>query len=206
MSPAHDGERNAANHYHIWRGVLSRYGEITQRFRISGYWRTRSSAKQWLRKAGRRGAGPKVEQCEDLGTCRAKPFDASLQHKSSTVNRLTQGFADHVTQKGMHCDGGGLYLYVRVTKDGGIVRRWIFRAGLQGKTRCIRLESAYDTSLEDARAVAAKVKVEFVERRGLLSEGSDNGETVDAFLARMQQIAADAVEGEDNGADKDTAR
>ena len=50
MSPAHDGEKNAAIHFHIWQGVLDTTGEITQRNRIGGYWRTRSSAKQWLRK------------------------------------------------------------------------------------------------------------------------------------------------------------
>ena len=197
-STTRDGT-DAAIHFHIWRGVLKENGDLTQRNRISGYWRTRSSANQWLRKAGRRGvARPKVEKCEDLGTCRAKPFDASLQHKSSTVDRLTQGFVDQVKANGqfprLASDGGGLTLYVRVTKDGGLVRRWLFRARLQGKSRHLRLGSAEVLTLDEARVVAAKVGVEFEERRRLLKEGLDNGETHAAFLTRMQQIAADAGE------------
>ena len=134
-STTRDGT-DAAIHFHIWRGVLKENGDLTQRNRISGYWRTRSSANQWLRKAGRRGAArPKVEQCEDLGTCRAKPFDASIQHKSSTVNRLTQGFVDQVKANGQFFDGGGLILYVHVTKDGDLVRRWLFRATPPGGSR-----------------------------------------------------------------------
>ena len=196
-----DGVNPVQHHYHIWQGVLNRYGVLTQRNRIGGYWRTRSSAKQWLRKAGRRGAArPRVEQCEDLGICRAKPFDAKLQHKSSTVNRLTQGLVDHVTQKGFYCDGGGLNLGAHVTKDGGLVRRWCFKARLQVKTRHIPLGSAEVVTLEEARVVAAEIRQEFVERRRLLKEGDDGDETNAAFLARMEQIAADAVEGEDNGA------
>ena len=48
-STTRDGT-DAARHFHIWRGVLKESGECTQRNRISGYWRTRSSANQWLRK------------------------------------------------------------------------------------------------------------------------------------------------------------
>ena len=206
-STTRDGT-DAAIHFHIWRGVLKENGDLTQRNRITGYWRTRSSANQWLRKAGRRGAArPRVEQCDDLGTCRAKPFDASLRNRSPKVRRLTQELVDTVEVDNSYVnDGAGLRLYVHTWVNGRQTRTFVQQFRLRGNLNHITLGPASALTLEKARALSAAIMSEVRERRRLLSEGLDNGETNAAFLARMQQPAADAVEGEDNGADKDTAR
>ena len=198
-STTRDGT-DAAIHYHIWQGVLNRYGEITQRNRISGYWRTRSSANQWLRKAGRRGAArPRVEQCENIGTCRARPFDASLQHYSRSVNRLTQKIVD--TFEGHHFrinDGAGLLLYVHLWKNGGgETRKFVQTFRLRGRHANITLGPTSALTLEAARELSAAITSEVRERRRLLKEGLDGNETHAAFLDRMQELAAGAVKGEE---------
>ena len=151
----------------------------------------RASANQWARLIEVK----EVKQCKRPSKCTAKVFDPNNEVRTAGQSSpLSQGFVDQVNANAQLFDGGGLMLYVHVTKDGGLVRRWLFRAYLQGKSRDIRLGSAEALTLEEARVVAAKVMVEFVERRRLLSEGIDGDETNAAFLARMQQIAADAVE------------
>ena len=194
MRPGTEGLK-PDRHWHVFKGVEDRHGDISlyRKERLS--FLTRASANQWACLI----EDPMVRQCKRPSKCTAKVFDPNNEVRTAGQScRLTQGFVDQVKATGQSSclvsDGGGLTLYVHVTKDGGLVRRWLFRAYLQGKPRNIRLGSTDALTLEEARAVAAKVMVEFVERRGLLSEGLDGNETHAAFLARLQQIAEDAVE------------
>ena len=111
--------------------------------------------------------------CFVPSSCSDRVFDPNEVMVMAEVqsNRLTQGFVDQVKANGQFFDGGGLILYVHVTKDGDLVRRWLFRARLQGKPRNIRLESAEALTLEVVRAVKTRLMAEFVERRRLLKEG-----------------------------------
>ena len=178
-------------HWHVFKGVDDKNGDINlyRKERLS--FLTRASANQWSRLIEVK----VVKQCKRPSKCTVKVFDPNNEVRTAGQSSpLSQGFVDQVNANAQLFDGGGLMLYVHPKKYGGLVRRWLFRAYLYGKSRQIRLGSAEALTLEEARVVAAKVMVEFVERRRLLSEGSDGDETNAAFLARMQQIAADAVE------------
>ena len=195
---------NGAIHFHVWRGVLaSTTGEITAKHRSLRSFRSRSQANQWLRAPGRRGPHSEVQRCFDEG-CRARPFEASEQDTGRATERLTQEFVNQVTRVNTYSDGGNLSLVVWVRKSGELTRTWWVKASLLGNQRHINLGAAADLPLEAARALAAEIMSEFVERRRRLKEGDDNDETMRDFLARMKQLAEDAVEVKDNGADTKT--
>jgi hypothetical protein len=77
------------------------------------------------------------------------------------VNRLSQAVVNSAA-KGMHADGGGLYLHVN---DRG-AKSWIFRYMREGRAREMGLGSLHAIGLADARKRAA-------ERRRQLLDGID---------------------------------
>jgi len=66
------------------------------------------------------------------------------------VNRLSSRAVAAVTKKGLHADGGGLYLQV----GPGGNKSWIFRFTLHGKTRAMGLGALHTVSLAEARQQA----------------------------------------------------
>jgi integrase len=77
------------------------------------------------------------------------------------VNRLNSPAVRHAA-KGMHADGGGLYLHVNARG----AKSWIFRYMKNGRAREMGLGSVHTISLEDARKRAT-------ERRRELLDGID---------------------------------
>jgi hypothetical protein len=67
-----------------------------------------------------------------------------------TLNRLSPLKVQKLKRKGLHADGGGLYL--RVT-DGG-TKSWMFRYGDGGKLRDMGLGPLHTISLPRARELA----------------------------------------------------
>ena len=186
MRPGKEGLK----HWHVWGGVDDD-GQVSLFRRVRLSFRTRTSADQWT---GRKEYSM-TKVCFVPSLCRDRVFNPNEVRAEAHSDRLTQEFVDQVKANGQFFDGGGLHLYAHVTKDGDLVKLLRFQARLQGKPRHIRLGSAEALTLEAARVVAAKVMVEFVERRRLLREGEDGNETHAAFLTRMKQSAADAVRG-----------
>ena len=71
-----------------------------------------------------------------------------------TLNRLSPLKVQKLKQKGMHADGGGLYL--RVTESG--TKAWIFRFGENGKLRDMGLGPVHTISLPKARELARECR------------------------------------------------
>jgi integrase len=74
--------------------------------------------------------------------------------------KLTAKKVQHRTTRGMHADGGGLYL--QVAKGGS--KRWLFRYKRHGRSRWHGLGSLRDVSLEEAREKATEARK--VQRNG----------------------------------------
>jgi integrase len=91
--------------------------------------------------------------------------------------KLTAKKVEHVTTRGMHADGGGLYL--QVAKGGS--KSWLFRYKLYGRTHWHGLGSLRDVSLEEARDKAT-------EARKLRRNGSD------PIIAKREAAAAARIE------------
>ncbi len=85
---------------------------------------------------------------------------------AKTTNRLTAIGIRNLRDKGLHADGGGLYL--RITDSG--TKGWIFRFARDGRTRDMGLGACSDISLASAREIAE-------ECRKLLKQGADPIET-----------------------------
>ena len=66
--------------------------------------------------------------------------------------KLTAKKVEHLSKRGLHPDGGGLYL--QVAKGGS--KSWLFRFKVSGRTRWHGLGSARDVSLEQARDKATE--------------------------------------------------
>ena len=64
-----------------------------------------------------------------------------------TLNRLSPLRVQKLKRKGLHADGGGLYL--RVSESG--TKAWMFRYGLNGKLRDMGLGPLHTISLPRAR-------------------------------------------------------
>jgi integrase len=83
------------------------------------------------------------------------------------MGKLTSIVAGKVTKAGLTPDGGGLYLSVRPSTDGGYNRSWVVRyAGADGKRREAGLGRFPDVSLATARERAAEI-------RSLAASGKD---------------------------------
>jgi hypothetical protein len=68
--------------------------------------------------------------------------------------KLTAKKVERLTTRGMHADGGGLYL--QMAKGGS--KSWLFRYKLYGRTRWHGLGSLRDVSLEEARETATEAR------------------------------------------------
>src|SRR6516225_9278993 len=68
--------------------------------------------------------------------------------------KLTAKKVEHLSRRGMHADGGGLYLQVA---EGGS-KSWLFRYKLHGRARWRGIGSLRDVSLEDAREKATDAR------------------------------------------------
>src|SRR4030081_3770536 len=71
-----------------------------------------------------------------------------------TLNRLSPLKVQKVRRKGLHADGGGLYL--RVSESG--TKGWIFRFGENGKLRDMGLGPVHTISLPRARELARECR------------------------------------------------
>jgi Arm DNA-binding domain len=77
-----------------------------------------------------------------------------------TLNRLSPLRVQKLKRRGLHADGGGLYL--RVT-DGG-TKSWMFRYGDGGKLRDMGLGPVHTISLPRARELARDTPSSVVRR------------------------------------------
>jgi integrase len=91
--------------------------------------------------------------------------------------KLTAKKVEHLSKRGMHADGGGLYL--QVAKGGS--KSWLFRYKRHGRTRWHGLGSLRDVSLEEARDKATDARK--VRRNG-----------ADPIQARREAEAAARIE------------
>jgi integrase len=98
------------------------------------------------------------------------------------VERLTALGVARTKKRGMHADGGGLYL--QVTGDGG--KSWIYRFTLRGQTREMGLGSLTAISLSDARSKAG-------ECRRQKQEGIDPIEARRVLRAQLKLDEAKAI-------------
>ena len=99
-----------------------------------------------------------------------------------TLNRLSPLKVQKLKRKGLHADGGGLYL--RVT-DGG-TKSWMFRYGDAGKLRDMGLGPLHTISLPRARELAR-------DCRELCLQGIDPIAHRKAALAAMRASDAKAM-------------
>jgi integrase len=99
-----------------------------------------------------------------------------------TLNRLSPLRVQKLKRKGLHADGGGLYL--RVSESG--TKAWMFRYGLNGKLRDMGLGPLHTISLPRARELAR-------ECRELRLQGIDPITHRRASLAARRASAAKAT-------------
>jgi integrase len=81
------------------------------------------------------------------------------------IHRLTDKQARNA-KIGFHADGGGLWLRVKPTVDGGVSRNWVFRYERHGREHNVGLGPLHTIGLADARDAA-------VDARRLLLQGED---------------------------------
>jgi integrase len=105
-----------------------------------------------------------------------------------------------LTKPGMHCDGGGLYLQVKATKDGqGFNRSWVFRFMIDGRTRDMGLGSLTTIGLAEARERSRALRIKRLdgidpleERRAARTKPAVRVMTFDeaasAFLAEREGL------------------
>lgn len=78
---------------------------------------------------------------------------------ADTLNRLSFAKVARIKAPGMYADGGGLYLQVTASRDGGApAKSWIYRYKLERRAREMGLGSLKTLSLADARAKAAECR------------------------------------------------
>jgi len=96
--------------------------------------------------------------------------------------KLTAKRVEHLSKRGLHPDGGGLYL--QVAKGGS--KSWLFRFKVNSRTRWHGLGSLCDVSLEEARDKAT-------EARKVRRNGGDPIEAKRAAEAEARVEAAKAI-------------
>lgn len=89
----------------------------------------------------------------------------SNEDMARKLNQLTTREVTALTARGRHADGGGLYLQV----DGHGTRQWTFRFQIDGKRSEMRLGSAIDLSLANARVLAAQCRADVEAGRNPLT-------------------------------------
>ncbi|MGY4496966.1 integrase [Bradyrhizobium sp. GM24.11] len=96
--------------------------------------------------------------------------------------KLTAKKVEHLSNRGLYPDGGGLYL--QVAKGGS--KSWLYRFKVHGRTRWHGLGSARDVTLEKARDKAA-------DARRLRRDGADPIEAKHAAKAAARVEAAKSI-------------
>lgn len=119
-----------------------------------------------------------------LGVCYHRPLEYGLEHGlrcrvAQHLQRLTANAVTTLKAKGLHPDGGGLYL--RVTTTG--TRSWIYRYASAGNTRDMGLGAYPTVSLRRARELAS-------ECRRLRQDGRD---PIDARVSERASIVLDGL-------------
>lgn len=109
--------------------------------------------------------------------------------------RLTATRIATLRTQGDYHDGGGLYLQVRVRKDGKATKSWLYRftSPETGKERYMGLGSLDDVSLADARAARDAARAILRARRDPIEERrlSQQQAQIDAARAKAQSITFD---------------
>jgi hypothetical protein len=98
------------------------------------------------------------------------------------IHRLSNSKIDKTTRRGLHADGGGLYLQVAANGS----RSWLFRYSRHDRTRHVGLGPTHAVNLDDAREKAR-------ECRRLLHDGIDPLDQKNAQRAAVQLEAARAM-------------
>ncbi|MDP7066515.1 MAG: Arm DNA-binding domain-containing protein, partial [Acidimicrobiales bacterium] len=98
------------------------------------------------------------------------------------LNRLSSRTVTAAKKKGLHADGGGLYLQVGPKGN----KAWIFRFTLHGKARAMGLGALHTISLANARLDAANCRL-------LLRDGVDPIAARDVERGRNRADAAKAM-------------
>lgn len=75
-----------------------------------------------------------------------------------TINRLTHRKVETLKAPGMYSDGGGLYLQVTQSSEGGPRKSWIFRYAAAGRERQMGLGPLKDVPLAEARERASAAR------------------------------------------------
>jgi integrase len=114
--------------------------------------------------------------------CPYSCISGRLQIMTRATNRLSAVEVRGIARKGMHHDGGGLYLQV----SAGGARSWIFRYMLDGRAREMGLGPVHVVPLAEARKRAA-------ECRRMRLDGIDPIEARSAERGRKKLAAAKAM-------------
>jgi integrase len=113
-----------------------------------------------------------------------------------------------IKERGMHCDGGGLYLQVKPSKDGKRINRsWIFRYTVAGRMRDMGLGPLSTIGLADARDKAKRMRAKLLdgvnpidERKATRVKPADKSLTFDEattqYLAQHEDTWKNAVHRE----------
>jgi integrase len=131
-------------------------------------------------------------------------FDYGYGHGESEMRKVEKALSPRrvatLTKPGMHCDGGGLYLQVKATKNGrGFNRSWVFRYMVDGRTRDMGLGSLTTIGLAEARERSRALRIKRLdgvdpleERRAARAKPAVRVMTFDeaasAFLAEREGL------------------
>jgi hypothetical protein len=93
--------------------------------------------------------------------------------------------------RGRHCDGGGLYLQVTVTKDGkGTNRSWVFRYRAGGKLRELGMGPLSTVGLSEARERARALRLKRLDGIDPIDERRAKQGNTDQLLRERHTLRA----------------
>src|SRR6476660_8021227 len=106
-----------------------------------------------------------------------------------TLNRLTAIKIQKLKRKGLHADGGGLYL--RIAEGGS--KSWVFRYGVNGRLRDHGLGPLHTVSLAEAREAALqcrKLRIQGIDPIAQRRASLAAAKAADAKAATFSECAA----------------
>lgn len=106
-----------------------------------------------------------------------------------SLNKLT-AVEVKAAQPGKYCDGGGLWLIKQSSGSG----QWVFRAKVHGRRREMGLGGIGDVSLKDARAAAAKCRLQVAQEIDPIKQREKERRETARNLHVLNDIAKDAFE------------
>ncbi len=104
------------------------------------------------------------------------------------LNKLSSRFVETTKDRGRYADGGGLYLQVSASKDGGVTKSWLFRFMRGGTTSREMGLGAVSLNKRDGLVTLSMARDKAFAARKALSAG------VDPLAQRRQQRAAIRLE------------